>query len=75
MRRALGVAALLGSLALVTASCGDEPSSAGIAHVETGTAHERATEEQMTAGAGVVSNVGAELYGPIADDATVPAAR
>lgn len=69
MRRGVALAALVGSIALVTAGCGDEPSSAGIAHIESGASHERATEAEMTAGAEVVSNVGAELYGPIAEDA------
>lgn len=61
--------AAVGALAISVTGCGDEPSSAGIAHIETGTAHERATEAEMTAGAEVVSTVGAELYGPIAEDA------
>lgn len=69
MRRSLPLLAVLGSLALVTVGCGDEPSSMGIAHIESGATHERATDSEMTAGADVVSTVGAELYGPIAADA------
>ncbi|MGN6694039.1 MAG: serpin family protein [Aquihabitans sp.] len=69
MRRTVSLLALLGSIALVTVGCSDEPSSAGIAHAETSASYERATDAEVTAGAEVVSHVGAELYGPIAEDA------
>ena len=69
MRRGAALVALLGTVALVTVGCGDEPSSMGIAHVETGTAHERATDNEMAEGGAVVRGVGTELYGPIAEAA------
>ena len=71
--RWLGLAAI-GALAVSMAACGDEPSSAGAAHVESNVAHPRATEEEGVAGAEIMTHVGAELYEPIAtaaDDGNV----
>ena len=69
MRRTLPTLAAIGLLAVGTAGCGDEPSSMGAAHIESNVAHPRATEAEGVAGAEIITHVGAELYGPIADAA------
>jgi serpin B len=66
VRRVLPMLTAVGLLALGTAGCGDEPSSMGIAHIESKVAHPRATEAEGVAGAEIITHVGAELYGPIA---------
>jgi serpin B len=58
--------AAVGALAVTMTGCGDEPSSAGAAHVESNVAHPRATEEEGVSGAEIMTHVGAELYEPIA---------
>lgn len=66
--RMVGLVALGALVASVTA-CGDEPSSAGVAHVESTVPYERATEAEGAAGAQIINHVGAQLYGPIAEAA------
>jgi serpin B len=69
--RAGRIVSLVAVLALAAAlsSCGDEPSSAGPAHVESSVPHERATEAEAASGAEILTHVGTELYGPVADAA------
>ena len=63
---ALGAVA---ALAATTAGCSDEPSSAGVAHVESTAPHERPTDEESAAGAQLMTHVALELYDPIAEAA------
>lgn len=69
MRRRGCLAALLALVGGLTAGCGDEPSSFGIAHVESSATHTRATTEEAAAGADIVRRVSAELYPQLATTA------
>jgi serpin B len=66
VRRVVPLLAVLGAVALGVTGCGDEPSSMGVAHIESKVAHPRATEAEGVAGAEIITHVGAELYRPIA---------